>query len=85
MIRDEIEIDANSRSGTFDCPIIDERTGRCQGVITKDGTKHLADRVVMATGAWTPSLVNLENQCVSKVSPLEPSVGWFGTWVKSQV
>lgn len=56
------------RSGTFDHPIIDDQTGRCTGVVVKDGTKYLADRVIMATGAWTPSLIHLEDQCVSKVS-----------------
>lgn len=37
-------------------------------MIAKDGTRHFAERVVMATGAWTPSLVDLEGQCVSKAS-----------------
>lgn len=54
-------------SGTFKQPIIAD-SGRCIGVECKDGTKHYADRVIMATGAWTPSLVDLKGQCVSKVS-----------------
>ncbi|KAI5450195.1 hypothetical protein NCC49_003344 [Naganishia albida] len=53
-------------SGTFDRPLIDSLTGRCVGVVAKDGATYEADRVVMATGAWTPSLINLEGQCVSK-------------------
>jgi glycine/D-amino acid oxidase-like deaminating enzyme len=28
----------------------------------------MADRVVLATGAWSPSLVDLKGQCVSKVT-----------------
>ena len=55
-------------SGSFSRPLIDPLTGRCIGVIAKDGTRHFAERVVMATGAWTPSLVDLEGQCVSKAS-----------------
>ncbi|KAJ9112681.1 hypothetical protein QFC22_006183 [Naganishia vaughanmartiniae] len=54
------------QAGTFDRPMIDEATTRCIGVITKDGEKHYADRVVMATGAWSPSLIDLAGQCVSK-------------------
>ncbi|KAH8089005.1 FAD dependent oxidoreductase [Filobasidium floriforme] len=53
-------------SGSFSRPLIDPLTSRCIGVIAKDGTRHFAERVVMATGAWTPSLVDLEGQCVSK-------------------
>lgn len=58
----------NSSTGSFLRPLVDEETQRCVGVKTKDGTSHYAERVVMATGAWTPGLVDLEGQCVSKVS-----------------
>ena len=33
-----------------------------------DGTRYYADKVVLAAGAWSPVLVDLEEQCVSKVS-----------------
>jgi sarcosine oxidase/L-pipecolate oxidase len=39
----------------------------CVGVLAADGTRWPADRVVLATGAWSPTLVDLEGQCVSKV------------------
>jgi sarcosine oxidase/L-pipecolate oxidase len=60
------------RSGTFDRPILDPATGRCVGVIAKDGSRYAAERVVMATGAWSPSLIDLKGQCVSKVSLRHP-------------
>jgi sarcosine oxidase/L-pipecolate oxidase len=45
--------------------ILDE-TGECKGVITADGTRHEADRVILATGAWTPSLLDVKGQLVAK-------------------
>ncbi|EXJ91986.1 hypothetical protein A1O3_00536 [Capronia epimyces CBS 606.96] len=39
---------------------------RCTGVITHDGTTHLADVVVVAAGAWTPSLVDVQAQLTAK-------------------
>ncbi|KAE8147347.1 FAD dependent oxidoreductase [Aspergillus avenaceus] len=39
---------------------------RCTGVITEDGTTHNADMVIMAAGAWTPSLVDLNGQLTAK-------------------
>ncbi|KAJ3454495.1 hypothetical protein MRS44_013095 [Fusarium solani] len=33
---------------------------------TVDGTQYYADRIILAAGAWTPSLVDVEDQCVSK-------------------
>lgn len=38
------------------------------GVETVDGTQYLGDKVVLAAGAWSPTLVDLEDQCCSKVS-----------------
>ena len=40
----------------------------CKGIETVDGTQYFADKVVLAAGAWSPTLVDLEDQCVSKVS-----------------
>lgn len=40
----------------------------CNGVQTVDGTKYYADKIILAAGAWSPTLVDLEDQCVSKVS-----------------
>jgi len=44
---------------------------RCTGVRAVDGTFWPADFVVVAAGAWTPSLVNLEGQTTAKVSMLQ--------------
>ncbi|KAK7449710.1 hypothetical protein VKT23_013183 [Stygiomarasmius scandens] len=53
-------------SGTFESLILSDDGKTCLGVLTKDGTHHLADRVVLASGAWSPALVDLEDQCCSK-------------------
>lgn len=52
-------------AGSFKQPLLAE--GVCIGVETVDGTKYYADKVVLAAGAWSPVLVDLEEQCVSKV------------------
>ncbi|KAJ5702404.1 FAD dependent oxidoreductase [Penicillium malachiteum] len=38
----------------------------CKGVICADGTCHDADLVIIATGAWTPSLIDLQGQLTAK-------------------
>ncbi|KAF2110902.1 fructosyl amino acid oxidase [Lophiotrema nucula] len=54
-------------AGTFAQTIFNgEGKGKCMGVETVDGTRYLADKVVLAAGAWTPSLVDLQDQCCSK-------------------
>ncbi|KAE8856031.1 hypothetical protein PTNB29_08870 [Pyrenophora teres f. teres] len=50
--------------GSFKQPLLAE--GVCVGVETVDGTRYYADKVVLAAGAWSPVLVDLEEQCVSK-------------------
>lgn len=52
-------------ASSFKQPLISNHT--CIGVETVDGTKYYADKVVLATGAWTPALIDLQEQCVSKV------------------
>lgn len=54
-------------TGTF-AGLVLNNEGICTGVRTADGTIWDADVVVMATGAWSPSLIDLEGQCESKVS-----------------
>ncbi|CAO3637440.1 unnamed protein product [Cunninghamella blakesleeana] len=39
----------------------DISTNVVEGIITKDGKVHLADKVVIAAGAWTPSIVDCGN------------------------
>lgn len=40
------------------------------GVRTKSGKVHSADLVVMATGSWTPSLMDCENRFISTAQPV---------------
>jgi sarcosine oxidase/L-pipecolate oxidase len=51
-------------AGAFKAPIL--KDGVCVGVQTADGSEYFADKVVLATGAWTPTLIDLEGQCCSK-------------------
>ncbi|KAI1396452.1 fructosyl amino acid oxidase [Hypoxylon fuscum] len=53
-------------AGSFKQPLFAEDGTTCIGVETVDGTKYYADKVVLATGAWSPTLVDLEDQCCSK-------------------
>ncbi|KAH9928536.1 FAD dependent oxidoreductase [Epithele typhae] len=53
-------------SGAFQSLILSDDRMTCLGAVAKDGTRYLADRVVLATGAWSPALVDLEEQCCSK-------------------
>lgn len=54
-------------AGSFKQPIFGADGTTCIGVETVDGTKYYADKVVLAAGAWSPTLVDLEDQCCSKV------------------
>jgi sarcosine oxidase/L-pipecolate oxidase len=42
----------------------------CCGAITRDGSIHKADVVLIATGAWTPSLIDVEGQLTAKGHPV---------------
>ncbi|KAJ5090678.1 sarcosine oxidase [Penicillium argentinense] len=53
-------------AGTFKQPLFAADGITCTGVETIDGTKYYADKVVLAAGAWSSTLVDLEDQCVSK-------------------
>ncbi|ORY68895.1 fructosyl peptide oxidase [Pseudomassariella vexata] len=53
-------------AGSFKCPLFEDDGTTCIGVETEDGTKYYADKVVLAAGAWSPVLVDLEDQCCSK-------------------
>ncbi|CAI7628190.1 unnamed protein product [Penicillium glandicola] len=53
-------------AGTFKQPLFAAGGTTCNGVETVDGTKYYADKVVLAAGAWSSVLVDLEDQCVSK-------------------
>lgn len=58
-------------AGSFKRPLFGDDETTCIGVETTDGTKYYADKVVLATGAWSPTLVELEEQCCSKVGILD--------------
>ncbi|KAJ5145341.1 hypothetical protein N7448_002733 [Penicillium atrosanguineum] len=53
-------------AGTFKQPLFAADGTTCIGLETTDGSRYFADKVVLAAGAWSPTLVDLENQCVSK-------------------
>ncbi|KAL2867716.1 NAD(P)/FAD-dependent oxidoreductase [Aspergillus lucknowensis] len=53
-------------AGTFKRPLFAADGTTCVGVETSDGTQYYADKVVLAAGAWSSTLVDLEDQCVSK-------------------
>lgn len=55
------------RAGTFKQPLFAADGCTCTGIETVDGSKYHADKVILAAGAWTPALIDLEDQCVSKV------------------
>lgn len=55
------------RAGTFKRPLFATDGLTCVGVETTDGTQYFADKIVLAAGAWSPTLIDLEGQCVSKV------------------
>lgn len=53
-------------AGSFKRPLFAEDGATCIGIETVDGTKYYADKVVLAAGAWSSVLVDLEDQCCSK-------------------
>ncbi|KAF2651314.1 FAD dependent oxidoreductase [Lophiostoma macrostomum CBS 122681] len=53
-------------AGTFKQPLFTSDGVTCNGVETIDGSRYYADKVVLAAGAWSPILVDLEDQCCSK-------------------
>jgi len=53
-------------AGSFKRPLFANDGTTCIGVETVDGTKYYGDKVVLAAGAWSPALVDLEEQCCSK-------------------
>lgn len=55
-------------SGSFRKAILDDDGCTVIGVEAVDGTRHYADKVIVAAGAYTPALIDLEEQCVAKVS-----------------
>ncbi|TFK52787.1 fructosyl amino acid oxidase [Heliocybe sulcata] len=52
-------------SGVMKELIHDGQTNNVIGVLAEDGTKHLADRIILATGGWSESLLDFEGQLVT--------------------
>ncbi|KAI7896951.1 FAD dependent oxidoreductase [Mucor mucedo] len=50
-------------SGHFESLLCKERS--VIGIKTKDGVSHQADRVIMATGSWTPSVIDMKKQVIA--------------------
>ncbi|KAJ5143541.1 FAD dependent oxidoreductase [Penicillium bovifimosum] len=46
--------------------ILDNVSGECHGVVTADGERHKAELVILAAGAWTPSLLDVKGQLTAK-------------------
>lgn len=59
-------------AGSFKKPLFGDDGATCIGVETEDGTRYFSDKVVLAAGAWSPTLVDLEDQCCSKVRVARP-------------
>lgn len=53
-------------AGSFKKPLFADDGKTCIGVETVDGSKYYGDKVVLAAGAWSPALVDLDDQCCSK-------------------
>ncbi|WWC70583.1 uncharacterized protein I206_104534 [Kwoniella pini CBS 10737] len=53
-------------SGTFKSLLLGTDGTTVLGVKAVDGKEWPADLVIMATGAWSPTLIDLEDQCISK-------------------
>ncbi|WWC88909.1 uncharacterized protein L201_003824 [Kwoniella dendrophila CBS 6074] len=53
-------------SGTFKELLLDSDGSTVKGVRTVDGTEWYGDLVVFATGAWSPALIDLQDQCETK-------------------
>ena len=67
-----LELTRHGSAGTFKQPLFYEDGTTCNGVEAMDGTRYYADKIVLAAGAWSSTLVDLEDQCVSKVSTSAP-------------
>lgn len=45
--------------------VADNDARNVTGIITADNEQHYADRVILATGSWTPSVVNMHGQAIA--------------------
>lgn len=63
-LRDGVNIHQGGPHSTLK-NLITEDGGVVKGIQTVDGKKHYADLVILATGAWTASLVDMENMLIA--------------------
>lgn len=63
-----LKLTRHGSAGTFKQPLFHMDGMMCNGIQTMDRTKYYADKIILAAGAWSMTLVNLEDQCISKVS-----------------
>jgi sarcosine oxidase/L-pipecolate oxidase len=64
--------------------IVESGSGLVKGIRTADGKEHFADLVILTTGAWTASLVDMEGtltatgHAVIHFKPEELAKSYFG-------
>lgn len=53
----------DKEKGNFESLVCEGRSVR--GIKTKDGKTHSANRVIITTGSWTPSLIDMKRQVIA--------------------
>ncbi|KAI9312855.1 FAD dependent oxidoreductase [Dichotomocladium elegans] len=53
------------KAGTMTEFVYKDKDQEVAGIRTKDGETHLCDLVVLATGAWTPGLVDMQDKLIA--------------------
>ncbi|KAI8060926.1 FAD dependent oxidoreductase [Gongronella butleri] len=57
-VQEGVQFVTGAQRGAFESLWLDDKEKtKVRGIVTKDGTRHAADTVMMATGAWTAGLV----------------------------
>lgn len=60
-LRNGVHFTLGKEKGCFERLYTNEK-GAAIGIVTKDGTVHHGDRVIMATGPWTAGLIGLQDK-----------------------
>ncbi|KAI8341711.1 FAD dependent oxidoreductase [Chlamydoabsidia padenii] len=64
-VKEGVQFVVGQEQGCFQQLWLNDNNNTVKGIITKDGIHHAADTVLMATGAWTASLVNVQDQLLA--------------------
>lgn len=73
-------------AGTFKQPLFTDGTKTtCSGVDTVDGTRHYANKVVLAAGAWSPTSINLDEVSHSHHIKSAASSNHLQAWVFAHI